>query len=141
MTDGLDQALSQVVFNLLAADNISPALPIYDGQVPNPDPGPPYVLIYTLIDRPSEDLDNAIDNQSSVWLARWYCHCVGATGSAARAVAQRVRTQLLDAHPTVTGLSCGMVRLEETQTPIRDEKTGTLVMDLVEVYRLRATTN
>jgi len=57
----------------------------------------------------------------------------------ARAIAQRVRTQLLDARPTIAGLTCGMVRLEASEIPLRDEKTGVLVMDAVEIYRLRAT--
>lgn len=139
MTDGLDQALANVAFNLLAADGLSPPLVVYDGVVPSPDPGPPYVLIYTTVDRPSEDVDNAADNRSRVWVARWICHCVGGTPVTARAVAQRVRTQLLDARPVIAGLTCGMVRQEQIELPRRDEKTGALVMDAVEIYRLRAT--
>ncbi len=139
MTDGLDQALASTALNLLAQDGLSPALVVYDGVVPSPDPGPPYVLVYCFIDRPSDDPDNSIDMRSRVWVTRWYCHCVGATAASARAIAERVRTQLLDVHPVIAGLSCGSIRLEQSQIPIRDEKTGVLVMDLVEVYRLRAT--
>jgi hypothetical protein len=58
---------------------------------------------------------------------------------AARAVAQRARTALLDVQPTVAGLTCGRIRLEDTQPPQRDETTGALVMDAICTYRLRAT--
>lgn len=139
MTDGLDQALANAAFTLLAADGLSPALVVYDGVVPSPTPAGPYVLVYCFVTRPSDDPDNAVDNRSRVWVARWYCHCVGQTASAARGIAQRVRTQLLDVAPVIPGLSCGRIRLEVTEPPIRDEKTGILLMDQIEIYRLRAT--
>lgn len=136
MTDGLDQAFVNAGLDLLRADT---ALTVFDGAVPNPYPAPPYVLVYTYISRPSDDPDNSADGQSRVWVARWICHCVGANATAARAVAQRVRTALLDVRPTVAGLSCGLIRWEESQPPGRDETTGSLVMDAVEIYSLRAT--
>jgi len=139
VTDGLDQALANAGLALLNADPLTPALVVYDGAVPSPTPAPPYVVVYTTVDRPSEDLDNSADGRTRVWVARWICHCVGANAVASRAVAQRVRTQLLDAAPTIVGLSCGKVRQEQTQPPQRDETTGVLVMDAVEVYRLKAT--
>jgi len=139
MTDGLDQAIANVAFTLLAADGLSPALVVYDGVVPNPTPAGPYVLVYSFVTRPSDDVDTALDNRSSVWVARWYCHCVGDTAMASRAIAQRVRTQLLDVRPVIPGLSCGPIRLEVTEPPLRDEKTGILIMDQIEIYRLRAT--
>jgi len=54
-------------------------------------------------------------------------------------VAERVRTQLLDVRPVVAGLATGLLRLEQSLPPARDESTGVLVMDAVVVYRLRAT--
>lgn len=139
MTDGLDQALAQVPFTLLAADPLSPALVVYDGVVPNPTPAGPYVLVYTFVSRPSDDPDNSADNRSRVWVARWFTHSVGESASAARAIAQRVRTQLLDVRPVIAGLSCGFIRMEVAQPPVRDEKTGTLLMDQIDIYLLRAT--
>lgn len=141
MTDGLDQALANVGLDLLRADT---DLKVHDGKVPDTVPNasrPPYVLVYTLIDRPDEDEDRAMDGRSSVWVVRWICHCVGsgADASAARAVAQRVRTQLLDVQPTVPGLACGRIRSEASLPPDRDESTGRLVMDAVLTFRLRAT--
>lgn len=135
MTDGLDQAITGTAFALLATDS---SLTVYDGAVPN-GATRPYALLYTTLSRPSEDLDNAADGQTRVWVARWICHCVGDNAAAARAVAQRVRTQLLDVQPSVAGLACGLIRMEgDEQPPQRDESTGVLVMDAVVTYRLRA---
>lgn len=136
MTDLLDQSIVDAVLTLLTNDT---TLTVFDGVVPSPTPPRPYVLVYTHLDRPSEDPDNSFDGKTRVWVPRFICHCVGETAAAARAVAQRVRTQLLDARITVTGLSSGMLRLEQSLPPARDESTGVLVMDAVVVYRLRAT--
>lgn len=144
MTDGLDQALAAAGIALLQADA---NLTLYDGGVPSPTPQPPYVVVYTTIDRPSDDPDNAVDGKTRVWVARWICHCVGGglganpaqAAQAARAVAQRVRTQLLDVRPVIAGLSPGLIRWEQSTPPQRDETTGVPVMDAVEIYRLRAT--
>jgi hypothetical protein len=136
VTDGLDQAIINAGLALLTADA---SLVVYDGVVP-PSPSPPYCVVYSTISRPSEDPDNSANGKTTVWVARWIIHCVGASASASRAVAQRVRTQLLDVRPTVSGLSCGLIRMEDdTQPPQRDETTGVLVMDSVATYRLRAT--
>lgn len=136
MTDGLDQDLTDVAFALLAAD---PLLTVCDGYVPD-GTARPYVLAYTSLSRPSDDPDNAADGQTRVWQVRWIFHCVADNADAARAVAQRVRTALLDVRPTVAGLSCGLIRMEgDSLPPERDESTGDLVMDAVVTYRLRAT--
>ncbi len=137
MTDGFDQALANLGLDLLRADT---SLTVYDGKVPT-GAVPPYCLVYTTVERPSEDEDNAFDNRSRVWVVRWYCHCVGSgdDASAARAVAQRVRTQLLDVRPTLSGFALSMIRQEVNNPPDRDESTGKLMMDAVSVYRLRAT--
>lgn len=138
MTDGLDQAIVNAGLQLLRDDT---QLTVHDGQAPV-GAKPPYVLVYTTLARPSDgDVDLAADGRSRVWVLRLICHCVGSgtNASAARAVAQRVRTQLLDQSPAVAGLSCGRFRLEDSQPPERDETTGVLVMDAISTYRLRAT--
>lgn len=140
ITDGLDQAVANAGLALLAADIGPPALRVYDGAVPaGTSAAAGYVLVYTYIERPSEDPDNGLGGRSRVWVARWVCHCVGATAVAARGVAQRVRTALIDVQPTIAGLTTGLIRLEQAIPPERDETTGVLVMDAVETYRLRAT--
>jgi hypothetical protein len=139
VTDGLDQALANAGLALLAAD---PALTVYDGAVPSPTPdvsAHPWVLVYTTVSRPTGDPDNPLNGRSGVWVARWILHCVGGNAVAARAVAQRARTQLLDVRPVIAGLSCGLIRWDESLPPQRDETTGVLVMDAVETYSLRAT--
>jgi hypothetical protein len=140
VTDGLDQALANAGIALLQADT---SLVVFDGAVPRPTPdvsnGPGYVLVYTTVDRPSDDLGNALDGRTRVWTGRWICHCVGGNAAAARAVAQRVRTALLDVRPVVTGLATGPIRWEQSNPPLRDESTGLVVMDAVEIYRLLAT--
>lgn len=141
ITDGLDQAITNAGLNLLRADLGPPALVVYDGKVPN-GATPPYVVVYAILSRPSEDPDNALDGRTRVWVARWICHCVGGgeDAVAARAVQQRVRTALLDVRPSVAGLTCGPIRTEgDEQPPQRDESTGALVMDAVVTYRVRAT--
>lgn len=137
MTDGLDQALAGAYLSLLAADT---AVPTYDGLVPS-GARAPYRLVYFDFSRPAEDQDLSGDGLSRVWVARAIVHNVGsgADASAARAVAQRTRTYLLDKRPTISGLTCGLIRLEESQPPERDETTGVLVMDAISTYRLRAT--
>ena len=136
MTDGLDQAIANAGLALLTADT---SLVVCDGVVPA-GTQPPYALVYTTVNRPSEDPDNAADGLSRVWSAAWIVHSVGGNAAAARAVAQRVRTALLDIRPVISGLSCNKIRMDpDSPPPQRDETTGVVVMDLVQTYRLRAT--
>jgi hypothetical protein len=112
---------------------------VCDGIVPT-GTLPPYALVYTTLSRPSEDPDNALDGRTRVWVARWIVHCVGADATTSRAVAQRVRSALLDVRPVISGLACGLIRMEtDAQPPQRDETTGRVVMDSVVTYRMRAT--
>lgn len=135
MTDGLDQALANTALDLLGLDT---GLKVYDGFVP-PATLPPYVLVYSALARPNADPDNSLDGRSRILSVRWYCHCVGADMQASRAVAQRVRTQLLDIRPIVTNLACGMIREQpDPPSPIRDEMTGSLIIDSVHIFELRA---
>lgn len=144
ITDGLDQNLAGAALALLAADVGPPPLVVLDGFAPpNTAVNAGYVLVYTSVSRPSEDPDNPGNGRTGVWVARWICHCVGGTSAAARAVAQRVRTALLDVHPTVAGFASsavGLIRMDGDElAPQRDETTGVLVMDAVVTYRLKAT--
>jgi hypothetical protein len=111
VTDGLDQALSNAVPALLELDEL---LTVFRGGVPNPTQAPPYVVVRSVIRRPSDDPDNSGDGRSRVWVADWYVYSVGGGAGtpqdaeiAAIAVAQRVRTQLLDVRPAVQGFAAG----------------------------------
>lgn len=136
MTDGLDQALVNAVLALLAADA---GLTVLDGYVPN-GTARPYVLVYSYIERPADAPSNDVGGLSRTFSGRFVCHAVGDTAIAARAVAQRVRTQLLDKRPLIAGMSCALIRQESVLQPVRDETTGPLVMDSITTYSLTATT-
>lgn len=137
MSDTLDKLHADAGLALLHAvcDALSPAIPVYDGVVPN-QAARPYVLVYTEVSRPRAADGNALDGKSSAFLVRWYCHCVGETAAAARAVGMQARSALLDQRPTIAGRSCDLVRQETVQPPGRDESLGYLVMDETQVYTL-----
>lgn len=142
ITDGLDQALTNAGLNLLRADLGPPPLVVVDGPVPAGTPvNAGYVVVYTGLSRPPEDPDNPFNGRTSVWIARWICHCVGGTAGASRAVAQRVRTALLDVSPVIPGFGAvGLIRMDGDETPPQpDETTGQPVLDTIVTYRLRAT--
>jgi hypothetical protein len=130
------QAHVKAVLDLLDADNTAPALVVMDGYVTTGTVAP-YVLVYFTVASPDGEV---APDKISLTLAstaidvRAYCHCVGGNGAAARAVATRVRTALLDVTPTVVGRACFPIRWKEGQPPVRDESTGTPVFDLVDVY-------
>lgn len=136
MSDLLDKAHADTGLNLLHAVCDPIPIPVYDGQVPN-GATRPYVLVYTEVSRPHTAEGIALDSLSVAYLVRWYCHCVGETAVAARAVAMEVRTALLDVRPAITGRACDPIRQETTQPPGRDETTGVLVMDAIGVYSLQ----
>lgn len=135
MTDLLDELHAQAGLDLLEANA---ALVVFDGKVPDPTPNPPYVLVYTVVEWPSGDggFANALDHLSVTCRTTWYCHCVGLTAAAARAVGMQVRSSLLDKRPTIAGRECGLIAQIETVPPQRDETTGRLVMDAIGVYQM-----
>jgi hypothetical protein len=134
VTDGYDQALANAGLALLTADV---NLRVHDGAVPD-GAELPYVVVYTSIARPTDHPAKPLTGQSRGFVARWICHCVGENAIAARGVAQRVRTQLLDVLPAVAGLVCNPIRQVEVLPPDRDESTGRLLMDAVSVYESSA---
>lgn len=125
------------VLALLDADNAFPPLVVLDGKVPN-GTVPPYVLVYFADNDPELADSTPLTGRSDRYVVRAYCHSVGDNGQAARMVADRVRAALLDVVPTVAGRQCFPIRREDGQPPQRDESTGTLVMDKVDVYRLES---
>jgi hypothetical protein len=144
VTDGLDQLLADAGLNLLRADS---GLVVYDGAVPNPVPPappipPPYVVVYTTIGHPDDQTVTGLNAIVKRAIVRWTCHCVGGTAQASRAVAQRVRTALLNVRPTVAGMNTGLIKDDQDSPPdpVRDETTGVVVIDTIHVYTLLATT-
>lgn len=129
-----DQAHAAAIIALLAADT---ELTTYDGRVPN-GAVPPYALLYFADADPEDTESRPLTGASQRHVTRAICHCVGGDQTAARIVAGRVRTRLLDVVPTIAGLVCMPIRREDGQPTQRDETTGTLVQDLVVVYRLES---
>lgn len=116
-----------------------PGMTTYDGAVPRAPTVPPerYALVYFSIENP--DGVAAPDKTSLTFdavaiNARAYVHCVGGNAMSARAVSGLVRDAVLNVTPSVAGRSCFPIRWLEGQPPQRDESSGPLVMDLVDVY-------
>lgn len=130
----LDQAHAAAGIDLLRANA---ALRVHDGVVPGGQEAPPYVLVYTHIEWPKRDPDNALDGSSGTCVVRWYCHQIGANAAAARAVGDQVRSTLLDVRPTIAGRVCERIEQEAAVPPVREETLGPVVMDAVAVYALR----
>jgi len=130
-----------------------PNLKVFDGEVAGDaligggtfSPDPPYALVYFYIETPdglaAPDVV-ALTFDSDVIDAREYVHCVGADpegARAARAVAGRVRSAVLNQRLTISGRDCAPIRWREGQPPQRNETVpGGAVFDLVDVYGWRS---
>jgi hypothetical protein len=127
---------AQALIGLLDADNTAPALVWFDGKVPTgTDPKvTPYVVVYFDSNDPEADFTAA----PYLFEMTATCHSVGGSAQAARMVADRVRTALLGVRPTVASRACWPIVRESGTPPQRDESTGALVMDQVDVYVLRS---
>lgn len=115
-----------------AAPPVTPALTVYDGAVPD-QTQPPYAVAYIYVETPDA---TSMTGASDHIIARMYTHAVGSNAAAARAVAQRLRSGLLDARPTIAGRSVAPIQHEQSQPPERDDSTGVVVMDQLDVWRL-----
>jgi hypothetical protein len=136
--------VSAGVEEVLALLTAIPNHTIHDGKVPNtvPPVKPPYTVVYfTIVTPGGEQAPDAVDliGNSDVINLKIYTHNVGGNAQAARAVSWKVRAALLNVKPVVPGRVCHPIRQEPDEpAPIRDESTGTLIMDLADVYRLRS---
>ena len=119
---------------LRAAPGTAP-LVVLDGYVPTGTTSP-YVLVYFADNDPEDAESRSAEDGPGRYVVWAYCHSVGGNADAARKVGDRVRTALLGAVPAVAGRSCFPIRREDGGPPDRDESTGVLVMDKVDVYRL-----
>jgi len=139
VTDGLDQLLADAGLNLLRADA---SLTVFDGAVPSPTPAPPYTCVYSTISWAFDPESTGLNGLVRRATVRWTVHSVGANSQASRGVAQRVRTALLNVRPTVAGMNVGLIRDDQDSPPdpVRDETTGSLVVNTIHVYSLVATT-
>lgn len=136
MSDLFDEEHAQAGLLLLRANPALGPNRVFDGKVPDPTPTPPYVVVYSVVEWPSGDVGiaNSLDHFSVTCRTTYYCHCVGLTAAAARAMGMQVRSSLLDVRPVVAGRVCNLIEQTETVPPQRDESTGKLVMDAIGVY-------
>lgn len=117
---------------LLQADE---DLTVFDGKVTSAVDH--YVLVYTFRQLPTGLVAPdkiRFTGQSRAVDMRLYCHCVGTTAAAARAIQGRVQQLLLDVTPTIAGRTCFPIRWIEGQQTQRDEQTLRAAFDEVDVY-------
>lgn len=134
------QAHANAVLGLLAPPSVPATTGLYDGAVPD-GPAAQYLLLYMYLMTPDglAAADAVSLNFDSDVVDFWiYCHCVGGDAIAARAVSAQARLALLNVTPVVAGRACFPIRWREGQPPRRDEETGPLVMDQVDVYGFRS---
>lgn len=137
MTGGIQDhadALMGLLYGRAGLRVFPTAEPGDSAQVVPANTAPPYVAVhlgFTHATGPS-----GTDFPSTRLVARAYCHCVGGNDIAARAVAQKVISALLDVVPTIPGRTCFPIRFESDAPPRSDESTGRLVVDLAFVFRL-----
>jgi len=138
------QQHAQIFLDLLDADNGPPALVVLSGDVPRdattgaPTTPPPYVLAYFGFRIPKAiEEPEKVGLEDAASLAIYTpaaCHCVGGNQHAALAVGGRVRAALLGVTPVIAGRVCGPIKPADSAPVQRDESTGVLVSDLVDVY-------
>jgi hypothetical protein len=129
----VNQDHADAVLALLRAAAGSPplqVLPLEDGTVPA-GLAPPYARAYVTVERTG---GTDLSGDSDLAICRTILHQIGADDIAARAVADRCAGALLDVTPTVPGRVCWPIRHEAQRPPTRDESTGPMVIDQVDVY-------
>lgn len=132
MVDPVPQPTATAFLALLGTNT---NLTVIDGDVPVGQE-PPYIVVYTAGGPDEGDNLGLRSNEATV---RAYCHSVGETAAAARIIAGQAAATIVDQRLTVTGWSCGPIKRELSNPPERDESTGVVVMDQVDVYRWRMT--
>lgn len=133
------QAHADAVLDLLSG-SVPGTTAVYDGAVPKA-PSTQYVLVYMYLATPDglQAPDAVSLNFDSDVVDFWiYLHGVGVDAVGARAMSAQARTALLNIAPVVAGRSCFPIRWREGSPPRRDEATGPLVMDQVDVYSFRS---
>lgn len=132
MVDPVPQPTAAAFLALLGSNA---NLTVVDGDV-GVGQEPPYIVVYTA---GGPDEGDNLGRRSNEATVRAYCHSVGETAAAARIIAGQAAATIVDQRLTVAGWSCGPIKRELSNPPERDESTGVVVMDQVDVYRWRMT--
>lgn len=129
-------AHAEAILALLDAVNDPPPLNVHDGVVPPQVEAAtdPYVLVRFSEAPPGLNYVGV----THVYGLRVSCYCVAGSNNAVRTVAERVRTALQDVTPTVTGRKCFPIRWEESTDMAANERTGSVVAQMVLTYVLRS---
>lgn len=129
--DQLDETHARIALDILEADANQP---VYEGNTPD-NVAVPYVLVYTHVSWPGNGSEGqTLEHKTNQCNTRWIVHCAGETDQAARALSNRVRQLLVNVRPVIAGRSCSLIQQESSLNPVRDERTGVLVMDVVADY-------
>lgn len=112
---------------LLTAD---PELNVYDGAPPD-ETKPPYVVVWISVDSES---DISISAEQGMANLRYTTHSIGASGLAARRIADRVRNAVLGQRMTIDGRRPFKIRHEYGVPPQWEESTGYEIVDVVDVW-------
>lgn len=134
------QAHANAVLGMLVPPSVPATTAVLDGFVPD-GAGRPFLLVYMYLMTPDGlTAPDAVSlNFDSDVVDFWiYLHCVGDNAVAARAVSAQGRAALLNVTPTIASRACFPIRWREGSPPRRDEETGPLVMDQVDVYSFRS---
>lgn len=129
------KAHAEAMLALARGPGLGTTMTVLDGANPDNVP-PPYVLVYFTDNDPEDSDSRSAEDAPGRFVLRGYFHMVGENAAATRALADKLRARLVGVAPTVAGRACFPIRREEGSPPRRDESTGTLVMDRVDVYRL-----
>lgn len=130
-----DAAHAAAFLALLNAAVGSPPLVVHDGAVPQ-GAVPPYVVVYFADADPIDSPSTHLTGEARRHITDAYCHSVGDNAGSVRVVGGRVRGALLNITPTISGRKCWPIRRTDGQPAQRDETTGRLRADKVDIYRL-----
>ena len=129
--DELDELHGRVVLDILTNDANQP---VYNNAAPD-NVTPPYLYVFSHIYWPGNGSDGQnfemVTNQCQ---SRSFVHCVGETDESARALSNRVRQLLVNVKPVIAGRSCSLIQQESSNTPDKDERSGSTIFDAVASY-------
>lgn len=128
---------ADAILALARGDGPGTPMTVLDGSVPD-GTAPPYVLVYFTDNDPEEPDSRPLSGLPQRYVLRAIFHLVGGNAAATRALGDKLRSRLLNVRPAITGRASFPIRREDSLPPERDESTGSLVMDRVDVYRLES---